>query len=278
MQIKALFLGALAASGVVADKMRCGFVDPTDEDLAIAQHLAEKEAMSRISGNGTMSIQATTIKVYFHVVASSQSASGGYLTESDLSKQLDAMNERYAPYGFTFTRAGADWTVNAGWARDQSETTMKRQLRKGTYADLNVYFLPDMGSTLGYAYLPRSVSSGSSDFYIDGMTIASGTVPGGNLNRFNLGLTAVHEAGHWLGLYHTFNGGCNGAGDYIDDTPAQASASSGCPVGRNSCPSQPGLDPIHNYMDYSDDACYEEFTPGQVTRMNSYWSNYRAGK
>jgi hypothetical protein len=172
---------------------------------------------------------------------------------SDLTKQLAAMNERFAPYGFTFTQAGSDWTVNAGWARDSSELTMKRSLRKGTYADLNMYFLPSMGSTLGYAYLPKSVSSGSSDFYYDGVTIASGTVPGGNLDRFNLGLTAVHEAGHWLGLYHTFQGGCSPPGDYIDDTPAQASPSSGCPVGRNSCPNSPGDDPIHNYMDYSDE-------------------------
>ena len=80
MQIKALFLGALAASGVVADKMRCGFVDPTEEDMAIAQHLAEKEEQSRLAGNETMSIQATNIKVYFHVLATSQSASGGYLS------------------------------------------------------------------------------------------------------------------------------------------------------------------------------------------------------
>lgn len=131
---------------------------------------------------------------------------------------------------------------------------MKRALRKGTYSDLNIYFQPALQQgSLGYAYLPTSVSSGSTAFYRDGVSIKSSTVPGGSQSRFNLGKTATHEVGHWLGLYHTFQGGCTGSGDLVSDTPAQASQSSGCPVGRDSCPSQAGLDPITNYMDYSDE-------------------------
>ena len=40
--------------------------------------------------------------------------------------------------------------------------------------------------------------------------------------------------------------------------------------------SEPGLDPIHNYMDYSFDSCYEEFTADQVGRMQDAWLYLRA--
>ena len=51
---------------------------------------------------------------------------------------------------------------------------------------------------------------------------------------------------------------------------------SGCPEAKDTC-AEPGLDPIHNYMDYSYDACYEEFTPGQVARAQDAWLFHRAG-
>lgn len=163
------------------------------------------------------------------------------------------MNTAYAPYDISFVQADADWTVNANWASDGAELAMKTALRQGTYADLNLYFIPSM-DYLGYCYFPTDSTGSDSDFTYDGCTILSSTVPGGSETNYNEGLTVVHEVGHWFGLYHTFQGGCL-VGDRVDDTPAEASAASGCPEGRDTCTAT-GEDPIHNYMDYTYDSCY----------------------
>ena len=166
------------------------------------------------------------------------------------SRQTNSIqNAAYAPYSISYTLAGTDWTVNAGWAADGSELAMKKALRKGTYKDLNLYFMSSM-NYLGYCYFPTTVTAGSNNFYYDGCSILSSTVPGGSETNYNQGQTATHEVGHWLGLYHTFQGGCSGTGDSVSDTPAEASSASGCPVGRDTCTSA-GVDPIHNYMDYT---------------------------
>ena len=95
---------------------------------------------------------------------------------------------------------------------------------------------------------------------------------------YNQGRTLTHEVGHYLGLAHTFSGGCAGTancntnGDLICDTNPEAAPTFGC-TDVLSCGNS---DPIHNYMDYSDDLCMSEFTPEQARRMRCSLEFYRA--
>jgi hypothetical protein len=111
------------------------------------------------------------------------------------------------------------------------------------------------------------------------------TLPGSSFYPYNLGHTVTHETGHWLGLQHTFQSGCvvdTAGGDQVADTPAEKNANFGCPSDRtDSCPGNvgglAGVDPIHNYMDYTDDSCMNNFTPDQTARMRQMYRLYRSG-
>ncbi|KAI4602390.1 hypothetical protein KJ359_009633 [Pestalotiopsis sp. 9143b] len=266
MQLKSMVVSAFVASA--AAKQRCAAPEPTAEQLDMAVQMSIQEAENSFSTQATIETN-----VYFHVVASGTTEAAGYLSNSTLDDQLDVMNTAYAPHGISFVDAGRDWTVNSVWARDGAETAMKTALRKGTYADVNIYFVSDLDA-FGYCYLPQTVSS-NAILVQDGCTILASTVPGGAETDYNYGYTVVHEVGHWFGLYHTFQGGCGTVGDSVADTPPEKTAASGCPATRDTCTGG-GVDPIHNYMDYSDDTCYTEFTAGQQTRMYNQFNAYRA--
>jgi len=218
---------------------------------------------------------AATVPVYVHVMR--DSAGNGDVTNTQINQQIDVLNNSFGggggsgatDTGFSFTLAGVDRFNNNAWHQDQQSTTYRSQTRQGGANALNIW-LVDF-EYLGIATFPWDYSSQGA---IDGIRVQYSSLPGGSAAPFNLGETATHEAGHWFGLYHTFQGGCTSTNDEVSDTPAQASPTSGCPAGRDSC-SLAGLDPIHNYMDYSDDACYTNFTAGQSSRMNQMWTAYR---
>jgi hypothetical protein len=242
-------------------------------DVSVAQQRAIEARTERILDRMTPKAKkkaralAATIPVYVHVM---RDASGnGDVTDSQISQQVSVLNSSYGSTGFSFSLAGVDRYNNSTWHRDGQSTTYRSQTRQGGADALNIWLVDFQ--YLGIATFPWDYSF---DPDIDGIRVQYSSLPGGSATNYNLGETATHETGHWLGLYHTFQGGCTSTNDEVSDTPAQSSATSGCPECRDSC-SLPGLDPIHNYMDYSYDSCYTNFTSGQSSRMDQMWAAYR---
>ncbi|EWC46014.1 hypothetical protein DRE_04807 [Drechslerella stenobrocha 248] len=231
------------------------------------------------------------VETYFHVVAIDKTEENGWVPEEKLKKQAQVMNEHFRSTGISFKidLKATTRTINRRWATvsvdsenanaTATELEMKKSLRKGGYDALNIYFRPLGDGLLGICEFPDDIEEHSDDFWKDGCQVLHSSVPGGSTANYDLGATATHEVGHWFGLFHTFQDGCDG-GDQVDDTPAEAYPTSGCPIGKDTCvgTKYPGKDPIENFMDYSYDACLTTFTPGQATRIYQFWDKYRSKK
>lgn len=225
---------------------------------------------------------SVTVPVYFHVIKSGESFSQGNLTQKMVFDQIAVLNDAYGgrtggfATPFYFDLIEIDWTTNASWfnmgINSADERAAKTALRKGGVEALNIYSANLGSNLLGWSTLPWYAAS---DLVDDGVVILYSSVPGGDAAPYNLGDTATHECGHWLGLLHTFEGGCTKTNDYVGDTAAEKSAAFGCPTGRDSCRRLTGLDPIDNFMDYTDDACMYKFTKGQAYRSDGLTLQYR---
>jgi Pregnancy-associated plasma protein-A len=224
----------------------------------------------------------TTIPVHFHVLRAGLSYEEGNISLAKVRKQIDVLNRAFAGgYGgastpWQFELVSVDYTTNARWFTmgygTPAEREAKEALHQGGANALNIY-TGTAGAYLGWATWPWMQKEHP---LWDGIVVDFESLPNGTAERFDLGHTATHEAGHWFGLYHTFQGGCSNSGDGVEDTPRQFVPTRGCPEGQDTCTRHEGLDPIHNYMDYSDDACYSEFSQGQVDRATGFFAQYRA--
>jgi len=260
-----------------AQPERCGTKQPGLEEIEQIEQGVRRGQKGRTSD---------IIPVWVHVISRGAGYENGELPDSMVDAQLKVLDNSFngrsggANTGFGFDLLGVTRTVNKEWFEQMAtnfsvELSAKTALRRGGPETLNIYTV-DGGPYLGFAYFP-SILQDPTYAILDGVVLHWRSLPGGTFAIYSEGDTAPHEVGHWLALYHTFDGKCGSKGDYVADTPAEFSPAFNCPVGRDTCSgkSQPGLDPIFNFMDYTQDSCMFEFTDGQAARLQAAWTAFR---
>ncbi len=255
---------------------RCSTHQPSALEMTL-QAAREHQWVAEQRAQGRDPMAAATggvIPVYWHTITNS--VGQGAPTGQQIDDQIAVLNAAYASSGFSFSLVAVDSPPNNSWytcSGGACESQMKNALRQGGANALNIYANNMGGGLLGWATFPSSYASAP---MMDGVVILTASVPGGSAAPYNLGDTATHEVGHWMGLYHTFQGGCRNPGDSVADTAAERSSAFGCPSNRNTCRFKRGNDPITNFMDYTDDLCMDEFSVGQDERMNQMFLQYRS--
>ncbi|MFC0005010.1 zinc metalloprotease [Micromonospora siamensis] len=246
----------------------------------------EANAYGVIKDSPRLANGSVTIPTVFHMVSDhTLTAAETTRWKTLIANQMQVLNDSYSgktsasasDTPFRFDLVDTTWTVNSAWYTvepGKNERDMKKALYTGDSETLNVYAANIGGGLLGWAYFPKGYNNGRD--YIDGVVMLDESMPGGTAGKYAEGDTLTHEVGHWLMLEHTFAHGCAASGDFVADTPREAYPQFNCPVGADSC-TAPGLDPIHNFMDYTQDSCMNEFTPGQADRMSDAWVAFRAG-
>lgn len=233
------------------------------------------------------------VDVHFHIASTQEDED--LVTKEIVDAQWKVLHDSFSKYGINLILKSTERVVDdlagrsffvyegpdTGWVHyENEEREYFKSTRKGGYDALNIHFFSKYspGAT-GICTWPTILAEGDdSTLGLDGCQVSAMTMPGftveqGGFEDWNLGHLAVHEAGHWFGLNHTFTGGCSQPGDFVGDTPSQRTQIFGCPLGSDSCPDQPGLDPIHNFMGYTTDNWYVLLSKQRVGLLQQVLAN-----
>ncbi len=264
--------------------IRCAVQELDADAVAAVNEFFGSLSTMRQLGNPLVarSTASVNVPVVVHVLASGPEESQGNVSDVAIAEQMNVLNAAFggtfggAATAFQFSLVGVTRTIDPQFSvlefGTATELTVKQALRQGDAGTLNIYIAESDSGTLGYATFPWDFPTAP---VLDGVVVVYQTLPGGSFAPYNEGDTLVHEVGHWLGLFHSFQGACGSIGDDIADTGPEFSPAFGCPVGRDSCGGDNTSDPVNNYMDYSDDFCLLEFTPGQAERMDMFSAIFR---
>ncbi len=257
---------------------------------ATTQRLQERGVVTQRGvprGHGYPHHKVIRVKTIVHVITASDGT--GAVTRQQVRDQIRVINDGYrgrtgpdaAPTKFRFLLrrlhyvANDDWynwELNADGTETKAAIEAKTALHRGGWRKLNLYITGLAGGLLGYATFPQNGIR-----KLDGVVVLNESLPGGAAAPYNEGDTATHEIGHWLGLFHTFQNGCTAPGDSVSDTAYQDNGNNifFCNESLDTC-TQPGTDPVHNFMNYGNDRCLDQFTLGQKHRMRKTWFAFRA--
>ena len=248
--------------------------------------------------NGVYNFPKIEIPVAFHVIypPGKENDTEYNLTDEVINQQLTVLNgfsdddpgfsmslpgyntPGYTNSGFHFynyhneNKAYSRTSNNSWFYRTETfEAQIKEDLCVKPEEVINVFYANAEGY-LGWAYFPDDFEENDK---MHGIVINHKAILGGSLHSYKLGKTLLHEMGHHFGLYHTFQGGCNGE-DGCNDTPSQDNGGNiySCSA-MNSCPDQEGDDPHNNYMNYVDDYCMTRFTDEQIYRIWASLETYK---
>ena len=263
--------------------MHMGCRAPVPDDRYKAESLAiHKAAMKRVLHPRNFNKRKIDIAVHFTIVTSGSKKEQGHLGMDSINAQIRVLNEGFQRAGFKFWLKSVKHVNNAGWASSNGDPGLQdrqRKFRRGDYKALNIVVIPGLKNG-GRCTYPGSFNDNT--LLHDRCEVGTAALP--NSGTRALGRVTIHEVGHWLGLMHTFENGCNGDGDQVSDTPAHVHSG---PIARcpppgqepNTCPGKPGKDPVHNFMSYFAEECWsmkEGFTDGQIKRMYQQWDHFRA--